>query len=139
MRQSRFYRTFGIAALAGIGGGTLFTPYFKASGMEPKLAIGTSAAIGLPVSLAGALAMVGRDGVYRVSNGLQSGIKNKEWPSHPEASSRRSKINLAISLPLGVLSARRLPAFSLVMVLHIVGVCPRLFLLARGRFGQQFR
>ncbi len=46
----------GIAAMAGIGGGTLFTPYFKASGMEPKLAIGTSAAIGLPVSLAGALA-----------------------------------------------------------------------------------
>jgi uncharacterized membrane protein YfcA len=46
----------GIAALAGIGGGTLFTPYFKASGMEPKLAIGTSAAIGLPVSLAGAVA-----------------------------------------------------------------------------------
>jgi uncharacterized membrane protein YfcA len=45
-----------IAALAGIGGGTLFTPYFKASGMEPKRAIGTSAAIGLPISLAGALA-----------------------------------------------------------------------------------
>src|SRR5262249_56320408 len=46
----------GVAAMVGIGGGTLFTPYFKASGMEPKLAIGTSAAIGLPVSLAGALA-----------------------------------------------------------------------------------
>jgi uncharacterized membrane protein YfcA len=46
----------GIAALAGIGGGTLFTPYFKAAGMEPKLAIGTSAAIGLPLSLAGAFA-----------------------------------------------------------------------------------
>ncbi|MCP1845578.1 putative membrane protein YfcA [Bradyrhizobium sp. USDA 4524] len=46
----------GIAALAGIGGGTLFTPYFKAAGMEPKNAIGTSAAIGLPVSLAGTLA-----------------------------------------------------------------------------------
>jgi uncharacterized protein len=45
----------GVAAIVGIGGGTLFTPYFKASGMEPKLAIGTSAAIGLPVSLAGAL------------------------------------------------------------------------------------
>jgi uncharacterized membrane protein YfcA len=44
-----------IAALAGIGGGTLFTPYFTASGMEPKQAIGTSAAIGLPVSIAGAL------------------------------------------------------------------------------------
>ncbi len=48
--------TFGaVAALAGIGGGTLFTPYFTASGMEPKQAIGTSAAIGLPVSLAGAI------------------------------------------------------------------------------------
>jgi uncharacterized membrane protein YfcA len=42
--------------MVGIGGGTLFTPYFKASGMEPKTAIGTSAAIGLPVSLAGVLA-----------------------------------------------------------------------------------
>src|SRR5258708_1313983 len=42
----------GIAALAGIGGGTLFTPYFRAAGMEPKLAIGTSAALGRPVSLA---------------------------------------------------------------------------------------
>jgi uncharacterized protein len=48
--------TFGaVAALAGIGGGTLFTPYFTAGGMEPKQAIGTSSAIGLPVSIAGAL------------------------------------------------------------------------------------
>jgi uncharacterized protein len=46
----------GVAAIVGIGGGTLFTPFFKAAGMEPKLAIGTSAAIGLPVSMAGALA-----------------------------------------------------------------------------------
>ena len=45
-----------VAAMVGIGGGTLFIPYFKASGMEPKVAIGTSAAIGLPVSLAGVLA-----------------------------------------------------------------------------------
>jgi uncharacterized membrane protein YfcA len=46
----------GIAALAGVGGGTLFTPYFTAGGMEPKRAIGTSAAIGLPASIAGAAA-----------------------------------------------------------------------------------
>ncbi|MBV8210840.1 MAG: sulfite exporter TauE/SafE family protein [Burkholderiaceae bacterium] len=45
----------GIAALAGIGGSTLFTPYFKATGMEPKRAVGTSAALGLPISLAGAI------------------------------------------------------------------------------------
>ena len=43
--------------MVGIGGGTLFIPYFKASGMEPKLAIGTSAAIGLPISLAGVSVM----------------------------------------------------------------------------------
>jgi uncharacterized protein len=46
----------GVAALAGIGGGTLFTPYFKATGMDAKVAIGTSAAIGLPLSLVGAIA-----------------------------------------------------------------------------------
>lgn len=46
----------GVAALTGIGGGTLLTPHFRASGMDPRDAIGTSAAIGLPVSLVGALA-----------------------------------------------------------------------------------
>ena len=53
----------GIAAMAGIGGSTLFTPYFKATGMEPKQAVGTSAALGLPVSVAGAIgyAWAGRD------------------------------------------------------------------------------
>ena len=53
----------GIAAMAGIGGGTLFTPYFVASGMEPRRAVGTSVAIGVPVSLAGAFAYAweGRD------------------------------------------------------------------------------
>jgi uncharacterized protein len=45
-----------IAAMAGVGGGTLFTPYLTAGGMEPKRAVGTSAAIGLPVSLVGAFA-----------------------------------------------------------------------------------
>jgi len=30
----------------GLGGSTLFTPYFKATGMEAKQAVGTSAALG---------------------------------------------------------------------------------------------
>jgi uncharacterized membrane protein YfcA len=46
----------GIAAMTGIAGGTLFTPYFTAIGIEPRHAMGTSAAVGLPVSLAGAFA-----------------------------------------------------------------------------------
>jgi uncharacterized membrane protein YfcA len=45
----------GIAALAGIGGSTLFTPYFKATGMDTRQAVGTAAALGLPISVAGAL------------------------------------------------------------------------------------
>jgi len=44
----------GVAAMAGIGGGTLFTPFLRASGMDTRQAIGTSAALGLPVSIAGA-------------------------------------------------------------------------------------
>lgn len=44
----------GVAAMAGIGGSTLFTPYFKASGMEPRQAVATAATLGLPISLAGA-------------------------------------------------------------------------------------
>ena len=46
----------GIAAMAGVAGGSLFTPYLTASGMEPRRAMGTSAAVGLPVSLAGTFA-----------------------------------------------------------------------------------
>lgn len=46
----------GIAAMAGVAGGTLFTPYLIARGMDPRRAVGTSAVIGVAVSLAGALA-----------------------------------------------------------------------------------
>jgi len=47
-----------ISALVSIGGGTLTVPYLVRHGVEIKQAIGTSAAVGLPIALAGTLGYV---------------------------------------------------------------------------------
>jgi uncharacterized membrane protein YfcA len=44
-----------ISALVSIGGGSLTVPYLAAKNIDIKKAIGTSAAIGLPISVAGTL------------------------------------------------------------------------------------
>lgn len=44
-----------ISALVSIGGGSLTVPYLKWQNVEIKKAIGTSAAIGLPIFIAGTL------------------------------------------------------------------------------------
>jgi uncharacterized membrane protein YfcA len=45
----------GISALVSIGGGSLTVPYLVSKGINVKKAIGTSAAIGLPISVTGTL------------------------------------------------------------------------------------
>jgi len=45
-----------ICAMAGIGGGTLCVPYFNYLGVAPRTAVGTSAALGVPIALTAALA-----------------------------------------------------------------------------------
>jgi uncharacterized protein len=47
-----------ISALVSIGGGSLTVPYLTWSNIELKKAIGTSAAIGLPISIAGTLGYI---------------------------------------------------------------------------------
>jgi len=47
-----------ISALVSIGGGSLTVPYLAGRGVEIKKAIGTSAAVGLPIALAGTLGYV---------------------------------------------------------------------------------
>jgi len=47
-----------ISALVSIGGGTLTVPYLVRHGVEIKRAIGSSAAVGLPIALAGTLGYV---------------------------------------------------------------------------------
>jgi uncharacterized membrane protein YfcA len=44
-----------ISALVSIGGGSLTVPYLASKGINVKKAIGTSAAIGLPISITGTL------------------------------------------------------------------------------------
>jgi uncharacterized membrane protein YfcA len=44
-----------ISALVSIGGGSLTVPYLTSKNIDIKKAIGTSAAIGLPISVAGTL------------------------------------------------------------------------------------
>lgn len=44
-----------VSALMGIGGGTLSVPFLRWCGVEMRQAVGTAAAIGLPIALASAL------------------------------------------------------------------------------------
>lgn len=44
-----------ISSFVGIGGGTLMVPFFRAKGMGMRQAVGTSAALGFPIALAGSL------------------------------------------------------------------------------------
>lgn len=44
-----------LSALVGIGGGTLTVPFLSGRGLELRQAVGTSAACGLPIALAGAI------------------------------------------------------------------------------------
>jgi len=45
-----------VCAMAGIGGGTLCVPYFNHLGVAPRTAVGTASALGIPITLAAAVA-----------------------------------------------------------------------------------
>ena len=63
-----------LSALVGIGGGTLTVPFLGARGLGMRQAVGTSAACGLPIALAGALGFIlvgwGREGLPPWSTGF---------------------------------------------------------------------
>ncbi|GAB0149535.1 MULTISPECIES: sulfite exporter TauE/SafE family protein [Marichromatium] len=64
----------GLSALVGIGGGTLTVPFLGAHGVEMRQAVGTSAACGLPIAIAGMIGFVvvgwGREGLPVGSTGF---------------------------------------------------------------------
>lgn len=64
----------GLSALVGIGGGSLTVPFLAGHGLPLRQAVGTSAACGLPIALAGALGFVlvgwGREGLPDWSSGF---------------------------------------------------------------------
>ncbi|MAJ79799.1 MAG: hypothetical protein CMK30_00475 [Porticoccaceae bacterium] len=47
-----------LSSILGIGGGTFSVPYFRATGLNLKTAIGTSAACGIPIAIFGTLGYV---------------------------------------------------------------------------------
>jgi len=63
-----------LSALVGIGGGTLTVPFLSARGIPLRQAVGTSAACGLPIALAGAVGFLavgwGREGLPPWSTGF---------------------------------------------------------------------
>ena len=62
-----------ISALVSIGGGTLTVPYLVRHSVEIKKAIGTSAAVGLPIALAGTLGFLISGHAYTDASQLQFG------------------------------------------------------------------
>jgi uncharacterized membrane protein YfcA len=91
-----------LSALVGIGGGTLTVPFLSNRGLDMRKAVGTSAACGLPIALAGAIGymVVGwsREGLPEASTGFVY------WPAV-------GAILLASmpTAPLGASLAHRLP------------------------------
>jgi uncharacterized membrane protein YfcA len=63
-----------ISALVGIGGGTMTVPFLAGRGIDLRRAVGTSAACGLPIALAGAIGFGvvgwGREGLPSPSTGF---------------------------------------------------------------------
>ena len=47
-----------LSSILGIGGGTFSVPYFRATGLNLKTAIGTSAACGIPIAIFGTLGYI---------------------------------------------------------------------------------
>lgn len=90
------------SALVGIGGGTLTVPFLNRYGIDLRQAIGTSAACGVPIALAGALGFVlngwGRDGLPSGATGFVY------WPAVLWMS-----LSSYIAAPLGARLAHRLP------------------------------
>jgi uncharacterized membrane protein YfcA len=63
-----------LSALVGIGGGTLTVPFLHRVGIDMRRAVGTSAACGVPIAVAGALGFMvvglGREGLPAASTGF---------------------------------------------------------------------
>ena len=47
-----------LSSILGIGGGTFSVPYFKATGLNLRTAVGTSAACGVPIAIFGTLGYI---------------------------------------------------------------------------------
>lgn len=61
-----------VSALIGIAGGTLTTPFLLSQGLDIRRAIGSAAALGIPIAIAGSL-------VYALPALLDTGLDKPPW------------------------------------------------------------
>jgi uncharacterized protein len=101
-----------LSSLVGIGGGTLTVPFLSRHGLEMRQAVGTSAACGLPIALAGALGFVltgwGRAGLPAFSTGFVY------WPA--------VLAMLIASMPIAPLGARLAHALPVALLKRLFGI-----------------
>lgn len=101
-----------LSALVGIGGGTLTVPFLNGRGIDMRQAVGTSAACGLPIAIAGAIGFMvagwGRAGLPELSTGFVY------WPA--------VLIMLLASMPTAPLGARLAHALPVDLLKRLFGV-----------------
>ena len=95
-----------ISSVVGIGGGTVIVPYLSWRGLSMVRAIGTSAACGVPIAVAGSVGYViagfGREGLPLYSTGYVV------WPAFLAVS-----VSSVVFAPMGARLAHRWPAIYL--------------------------
>lgn len=96
----------GISALVSIGGGSLLVPYLNRQGIKMPEAVGTSAAIGLPIALAGST------GYLLNGLGQTTGVANTLGYVYLPAVAIISIASL-ISAPIGAKVSHKLPVMLL--------------------------
>lgn len=101
-----------LSSLVGIGGGTLTVPFLNRHGLDMRQAVGTSAACGLPIAVAGALGFLlvgwGRSGLPAWSSGFIY------WPAVVAM--------LVASMPIAPLGAQLAHSLPVALLKRLFGV-----------------
>jgi uncharacterized membrane protein YfcA len=95
-----------VSAIVGIGGGTLTVPFLSWCNVEMRRAVATSAACGLPIALAGAIAFMVAGWNHPALPGASSGYLH--WPAVLGIG-----LTSVLFAPLGARLAHTLPAYTL--------------------------
>jgi len=116
----------GISALIGIAGGTLTTPFLLSQGRDIRRAIGSAAALGIPIAIAGSL-------VYALPALLDPRLDTPEWSVGHLYLPAIAGIALgaAVSVRAGVWLTHHLPVLMLRRAFAIVLMVAGVYMLLR--------
>jgi uncharacterized protein len=116
----------GVSALIGIAGGTLTTPFLLSQGQDIRRAIGSAAALGIPIAIAGSL-------VYALPALLQPHVDRPDWSVGHLYLPAIAGIALgaAVSVRAGVWLTHRLPVLMLRRAFAGVLMLAGLYMLLR--------